>query len=185
MKMIVGLGNPGKQYAGTRHNMGYETIGLLARQFCADRPKSKFHAEFVEINVQGERVILLSPLTYMNRSGLAVAEAKNFYKLDFSDILVVCDDMDLPVGKIRCRKNGSCGGQKGLGDIIRLLGTDNVTRIRLGIGHPEPGRSAPDFVLSGFTPEEKPIMTESVERAAKAAVVWVVKGSDTCMNQYN
>ena len=185
MKLIVGLGNPGRQYVGTRHNMGYEVVGLLARQHGAGRPKSKFHAEYVELNISGEKVILLSPLTYMNRSGLSVSEAKGFYKLNLTDILIVCDDLSLPVGKIRIRTGGSSGGQKGLIDIIRLLGTEEFPRLRLGIGHPGDRMSVVDWVLSGFSSEEKPLAQSSIETAAQAAVVWLKQGINSCMNQFN
>ena len=185
MKLIVGLGNPGRQYVGTRHNMGYEVVGLLARQHGAGRPKSKFHAEYVELNISGEKVILLSPLTYMNRSGLSVSEAKGVYKLNLSDILIVCDDLSLPVGKIRIRTGGSSGGQKGLADIIRLLGTEEFPRLRLGIGHPGDRMSVVDWVLSSFSSEDKPLAQSSIDAAAQAAVVWLKQGIDVCMNQFN
>ncbi len=185
MKVIVGLGNPGRQYVGTRHNMGYEVIGLLARQYSADRPKEKFHSEYTEITVSGERVMLLSPLTYMNRSGLAVSEAKVFYKLNVSDFLVICDDMDLPCGKIRCRTSGSGGGQKGLSDIIRLTGTEDIARIRVGIGRPQDNSSVVDYVLSTVPSEDKPLIQQAIAKAADAVVVWLKQGPNACMNQFN
>lgn len=185
MKMIVGLGNPGRQYVGTRHNMGYEVIGLLSRQYGAGKPKGKFHSEYVEINISGEKVVLLSPLTYMNRSGLAVSEAKNFYKLAISDMLIVCDDLSLPLGKVRCRTGGSSGGQKGLADVIRMLGTEEIPRLRLGIGHPGENKSVVDYVLEPFTSEEKSLAQTSFDTGAKAVAVWLKEGIQSCMNQFN
>ena len=136
MKLIVGLGNPGRKYAGTRHNVGFEVLAELGRRAAAGRPRTKFQAELLEAMVGGEKVLLLSPLTYMNRSGSSVQPARDFYQLDNEDLLIICDDINLPLAKLRFRAKGSSGGQKGLEDILRRLGTDQVPRLRLGVGQP-------------------------------------------------
>ncbi len=185
MKLVVGLGNPGRRYRGTRHNVGFEVLAELARRFGDGHIKAKFHGEVVEANLEGKRVLLLSPLTYMNDSGKSVREAKSFYKIPEEDLLVVCDDLNLPVAKLRFRTKGSSGGQKGLEDIVRRLGTDEFSRLRIGIGAPPNGWAWPDYVLSKFTKEENPDIEEAVRRAADAAVVWACEGCDACMNRYN
>jgi len=185
MKLVVGLGNPGRKYQSSRHNVGFAVLGQLAGEFGSSKPKSKFHGEVVEADLHGHRVLLLSPLTYMNRSGGSVLEAKNFYKIDNDDVLIVCDDMSLPLGKLRFRAKGSAGGQKGLGDIVRRLGTDEFPRLRIGIGPPPEGWDWADYVLSKFRKEEIPEIEEAVRRAAGAVAVWAREGVDFCMNQYN
>jgi peptidyl-tRNA hydrolase, PTH1 family len=139
MKLVVGLGNPGKKYQGTRHNVGFEVLDELARRTQAGGPKSKFSGNLVETRVDEEKLLLLYPHTYMNLSGNSVRPAFDFYKLELPDVLVVCDDFNLPVGKLRLRPQGSSGGQKGLADIVRKLGSEEVPRLRIGIGRP-PGR---------------------------------------------
>ncbi len=185
MKMIVGLGNPGRKYVGTRHNVGYEVLGELARRFGTGKVKKKFQAEVVEAAIEDQSVILLSPLTYMNLSGQSVQPARDFYKLDNSQLLIVCDDFHLTLAKLRFRAHGSAGGQRGLADIIQRLGTQDVPRLRIGIG-PVPERCDPaDFVLGRFLPEELPVIQDAVSRAANAAADWTKEGIEYCMNQYN
>jgi PTH1 family peptidyl-tRNA hydrolase len=185
MKLIVGLGNPGKKYADTRHNVGFAVAGLLARRFGQTKPRAKFRGEVVEANVGGERVLLLCPHTYMNRSGASVLAARDFFKIDDADLLIVCDDVNLPLAKLRCRARGSSGGQKGLADIIRCLGTQELARVRIGIGSPPDGWDVAAYVLSRFHADEiEPIQT-AVERAANAAADWTREGIETCMNRYN
>jgi len=185
MKLVVGLGNPGRRYQGTRHNVGFAVLAELAREFGSGAAKSKFHGEIVEANLHGQRVLLLSPLTYMNHSGLSVQEAKGFYKIPHDHLLVLCDDLNLPVAKLRFRARGSSGGQKGLEDIVRHLGTEDFARLRIGIGPPPEGWDWADYVLSKFSKQEIPEVEEAVRKAARAVVVWVREGTEFCMNQYN
>jgi PTH1 family peptidyl-tRNA hydrolase len=185
MKLIVGLGNPGRKYQGTRHNVGFVVLAELARRFAIGRPRSKFHGEVVEANLDGQRALLLSPTTYMNNSRASVRAARDFHKLPNEDLLVVCDDLNLPLAKLRFRAKGSSGGQKGVDDIIRRLGTEEFSRARIGIGAPPDRWEATDYVLSRFTREELPAIEEAVARAADAVALWSREGIDRCMNQYN
>ena len=185
MKLVVGLGNPGRKYQGTRHNIGYAILAELARNSAACSPKHKFHGEVMEADIGGQKALLLSPLTYMNISGLSVSEAKTFYKIPDEELLVLCDDLNLPLGKLRIRTQGSSGGQKGLDDIIRRLGSDNFPRLRVGIGSPPQGCDWADFVLSKFFAEEIPQIEHAVRRAVEAVTVWARDGIEACMNQYN
>jgi peptidyl-tRNA hydrolase, PTH1 family len=185
MKLVVGLGNPGRQYQGTRHNVGYAVLAELARKFGLGGPKAKFRGEIMEADLGGHRALLLSPTTFMNNSGLSVQEAKGFYKIADEDLLVVCDDLNLPTAKLRFRSRGSSGGQKGLEDIIRRLGCEEFSRLRIGIGPPREGWDWADYVLSRFTPEELPEIQQAVAKAAEAAAAWAREGIEFCMNQYN
>lgn len=193
MKLIVGLGNPGRKYEATRHNVGFDVVAELARRqstAAAGRGgsvgfKSAFQGEAADGLIGTEKVLLLRPQTFMNRSGQSVVAARDFYKLTNEDLLVVCDDLNLPSGKLRLREKGSSGGQKGLEDIIRAVGGDAFSRLRVGIGQP-PGRmDAADYVLAKFTPDEKTEMAIAVQFAADAAEVWVREGASACMNRYN
>src|SRR5947199_8400966 len=154
MKLIVGLGNPGSKYAGTRHNVGFEVAALLAKKFATSSPRAKFQGEIVEATVAGQKALLLTPLTYMNLSGASVLATRDFYKIDNENLLVVCDDFALPLGKLRLRVKGSSGGQKGLEDILRRLGTEEISRLRIGVGPLPLGRDAAGFVLSKFTKDD-------------------------------
>ena len=185
MKLVVGLGNPGRRYRGTRHNVGFAILGELARRFATGGAKAKFHGEAVEADLDGQRALLLSPLTYMNHSGTSVQEAKRFYKIPDEDLLVLCDDLNLPVAKLRFRAKGSSGGQKGLEDILRRLGTEDFARLRIGIGSPPEGWDWADYVLSKFTEQEMPAIEEAVGKAADAVAVWAREAVEFCMNQYN
>ena len=185
MKLVVGLGNPGRRYEGTRHNIGFIVVGQLAKKHFAGGPKARFQGETAEADLDGEKALLLTPTTYMNLSGASVLAARDFYKIPEQDLLVVCDDLNLPLAKLRVRAAGSAGGQKGLEDIICRLGTDAFTRLRIGIGAPPQGWSWSDFVLSKFTKEEIPAMEQAVARAIEAIVVWAREGVQACMNRYN
>jgi PTH1 family peptidyl-tRNA hydrolase len=185
MKLVAGLGNIGRKYDHTRHNVGFEVIAALAEKHASGAPKGRFQGETYDANVGGERVILLMPHTYMNLSGSSVQPAKDFFKVELAELLIVCDDFALPLGKLRFRTAGSAGGQKGLADVIRRLGTEEVPRLRLGVG-PLPERWDPaDFVLSKFGGEEKDAAKEMVERAAAAVADWATRGIEYCMNEYN
>ena len=185
MKLVVGLGNPGRRYEETRHNVGFIVVGELAKKYFASGLKTRFQGETAEIVVDGEKILLLTPTTYMNLSGASVLAARDFYKIPQEDLLVVCDDLNLPLAKLRMRATGSAGGQKGLEDIIRRLGTDVFARLRIGIGAPPDGRSWPDFVLSKFTKEEIPAMEQAVARTIEAIEGWAREGVQSCMNRYN
>jgi len=185
MKLVVGLGNPGRRYEGTRHNLGYVALAELARRLDAGPAKTKFHGELAEGQLAGQKVLLLSPLTYMNRSGMSVRAARDFYGLANEDLLTICDDLSLPVGKIRLRSAGSSGGQKGLQDIIENLQSEGFARLRIGIGDPPPGWDAADYVLARFTNEQLPDIERAVSQAADAVMDWVRQGIAYCMNRYN
>ena len=185
MKLIVGLGNPERKYFGTRHNIGFAVLAELARRHATSGPRGRFHGETVEAGVQGEKILLLSPLTYMNRSGTSVQAARDFYKLSNEDLLVICDDLNLPLARLRVRAAGSAGGHKGLEDIIDKLQSEAFPRLRIGIGSPPEGWDAADFVLAKFAGDEVPEIERAVSRAADAAMDWVREGVEFCMNRYN
>jgi PTH1 family peptidyl-tRNA hydrolase len=184
MKIIVGLGNPGKEYADTRHNIGFRVIDAIASFITADVKKRKFGARFSEAEFEGNKLILLKPWTYMNRSGQAVATAVGFYKLPLQELLVVTDDMALEPGVIRMRPRGSAGGHNGLKSIIAALGSEDFCRLRCGIG-PAGADDAYDYVLSNVPAEQRAVIDTAVERARDAAFCWVRNGIDTAMNEYN
>lgn len=185
MKLIVGLGNPGRKYACSRHNVGYDVVGRIAHLFGQGAAREKFHGQVVEAVIGEHRVLLLTPLTYMNNSGLSVLEARDFFKIDHADVLIVCDDFNLPLAKLRIRASGSAGGQKGLQDILRRLGSEDVPRLRIGIGTPPAGWDQADFVLSKFDAYDVETIRGAVVVAADAAAHWVRAGIQSCMNQYN
>ncbi|MEK6235922.1 MAG: aminoacyl-tRNA hydrolase [Planctomycetales bacterium] len=185
MKIIIGLGNPGRKYQDTRHNVGFLVVAEIARRCGVSVPKARFDAEVLEAVVDGEKLLLVSPLTYMNRSGQSARAAVDFYKLEPEDVLVACDDLNLPLGKIRLRAKGSAGGQKGLQDVIRHLNSDSTPRLRIGIGETPDNWDAADFVLSKFTNDEQSEIEQSVREAAQAAVVWATEGIEVSMNRYN
>ena len=185
MKLIVGLGNPGRKYQGTRHNVGFEVIAILARRFATGQAKSRFQGELWEADFNGQRCLLLCPHTYMNLSGRSVQSTLDYYRLDCEQLLVICDDFHLTLERIRFRAKGSSGGQKGLGDIIHRLGTDQVPRLRIGVG-PLPERwDAADFVLSRFAGEERKLAQKTIDVVAGSVETWVHDGIEQCMNRYN
>lgn len=185
MKLVVGLGNPGRKYAGTRHNVGFDVVALLARRCGAPAPRSSFQAEVTEAALHGERVLLAAPQTYMNLSGRSVRQIVDFYKLPLDQLLVVCDDLNLPPGRLRLRASGSAGGQKGLQNMIEHLGTEDFPRLRLGIGRPPPQIDSVDYVLMRVPAEERELMAAAIQQAADAAELWVRVGTSAAMNQVN
>lgn len=185
MKLVVGLGNPGKKYHGTRHNIGFDVLACLAQRCAIGRPKAKFNAEVAETTIKNQKTILLSPLTYMNLSGQSVRAAVDFYKLPLTELLVICDDINLDVARLRFRPTGSAGGQNGLKDIIKRLGTQDFGRLRIGVGRPPPRWDAADFVLGKFSQEDAVEMEKTIQRAANAVETWVENGIQSAMNQFN
>jgi PTH1 family peptidyl-tRNA hydrolase len=184
MKLVVGLGNPGSKYEGTRHNIGFEAIDRLAAVGSGARFSRKFDGLLAEAEVEYQRILLLKPETFMNLSGRSVAQAARFYKIGATDLLVLCDDLSLPLGKLRLRAGGSDGGQKGLRDITAHLGTEQYPRLRIGIGDRGP-IDASDFVLSRFKSSERPIIDEALIDASQAVAVWVAQGLAEAMNRFN
>lgn len=184
-KLVVGLGNPGSKYDGTRHNIGFDLVDRLARAGSGASYSRKFEGLLAEVEIDFRRVLLLKPETFMNLSGRSVRQAIQFYKLDpATDLLVICDDLNLPLGKLRIKPSGSDGGQKGLRDITAKLGSDRYSRLRLGIGERGPIDAA-DFVLSRFKPSERPIIDDALISAAQAVAVWTTQGVDVAMNRFN
>jgi PTH1 family peptidyl-tRNA hydrolase len=185
MKLVAGLGNPGRAYDGTRHNIGFDVLEVLAKRAGEPGRRARFQGEFAQTTIRGCPVLLLWPLTWMNLSGASVLAAKDFYKIDNTDILVLCDDFQLPTDTVRLRGSGSSGGQKGLSDILARLGSNAVPRLRVGVGPLPPGWASADFVLGKFTKEERPTVAALVERAADAVEEWVGAGIESAMNRFN
>ncbi len=171
MKLIVGLGNPGKAYEGTRHNMGFDVIDILLQRWKFVLNKKDFHSEYGKIFIDDEEVILLKPQTFMNLSGMAVLDFTSYFHIDLEDILIVYDDLDLPPGKIRIREKGSSGGQKGMESILLYMHTDEIQRIRIGIG--KATMNTVDYVLGKPSPEERELIRLAQEKAADACETFV------------
>jgi PTH1 family peptidyl-tRNA hydrolase len=184
MKIVVGLGNPGKRYAATRHNVGFAVIETLARSPHAGRFLERFEAEVAELLEDPHKVLLVKPQTFMNLSGRSVRQLVEFYQVPAEDLLVVCDDINLPLGQLRVRARGSAGGHNGLRDIQAHLGTTEYPRLRIGVGAPE-GEDAADYVLDRFRSAELPVIEEAVLLAAQAVAVWLHQGIEACMNRFN
>ena len=197
MKLVVGLGNPGREYVGSRHNVGFEVIDRVAEKLGWIRPgdfdrvaKAKFDGLMFDGAVgraggESERLILLKPTTYMNLSGRSVQAAMSFYQLEPADLMIVLDELALPCGTIRIRGSGSDGGHNGLRDIQRALGTTQYPRMRVGIDPPPPPVAGRDYVLGRFTAEQRKAIEPALDRAAGAIVTWVDKGISAAMNQFN
>jgi peptidyl-tRNA hydrolase, PTH1 family len=183
-KLVVGLGNPGSKYQATRHNIGFEVVDRLAQGGSGVTFARKFDGLIAETEIDFHRVLLLKPETFMNLSGRSVGQVMRFYQLGLADLLVVCDDLNLPLGKLRIRGGGSDGGQKGLRDISAQLGTDDYARLRLGIGQ-RGEMDAADFVLSRFRNSERPPIDDALILAAQAVAVWVTQGLPAAMNRFN
>lgn len=185
MKLIVGLGNPGSKYVGTRHNVGFDVVGEIARRFFAEPPKVKFEAECCDVQVNGTKVMLATPITYMNLSGRSIRQFVDFFDVEIEDLVVVCDDINLDLGQLRWRKKGSAGGQNGLKNTIEHLGTQEFSRLRVGVGRP-PGRmDAASFVLSRFRDAELETMKLATVSAADSLEMWLKSGVDAAMNRFN
>jgi len=184
MKVIVGMGNPGKRYAATRHNIGFAVVDSLAESPNAERFRERFQAEIAELRENGETILLIKPLTFMNLSGQAVRQIMDFYQVALPDLLVVCDDINLPLGKLRFRAKGTHGGHNGLRDIQNHLGTNEYPRLRIGVDAPD-SDDAVDHVLGRFRPVELPLIEEAISKAVQAVALWWKEGIGECMNQYN
>lgn len=188
MKLIVGLGNPGKAYIGSRHNIGFLVISVLSERYgIALKREKDFSARSLsgKGSIAGIEVILLEPLTFMNLSGSAVKSAITRNKVNIEDLLVICDDLDLEVGRIKIRKSGSSGGQRGLQSIIDSLGTNNFNRLRIGIDRPSEGVEPAEYVLSSFTRKEKTVINSVIERACDCIESWGVNGIVKTMDIFN
>jgi PTH1 family peptidyl-tRNA hydrolase len=184
IRMVVGLGNPGDKYIDTRHNTGFKVIDSLAQELGIDVKKRKFSSRFGLGEFAGNKLILLKPWQYMNRSGQAVATATGFYKLNIGELIVVTDDMDLEPGRIRIRYKGSAGGHNGLEDIIEKLGTNEFARCRIGIGRIAEADTV-GYVLDKPEEDEKPLLAAAIERARNAVLCWIEYGIETAMNKFN
>ena len=184
MKLVAGLGNPGSDYADTRHNIGFRVMDLLAETLDIEVRKRKFGARFGTGEFAYKKLIVLKPWQFMNRSGQAVATAMGFYKLKAADMFVITDDMDLEPGRIRIRAKGSSGGHNGLADIIEKLGTNEFARCRIGIGRNDE-QDAVDFVLDKPAEAERPLLNAAIERARDAVLCWIEYGIEKAMNRYN
>lgn len=185
MRLIVGLGNVGKEYENTRHNIGFMVADELARRWGETKWKEADNATYVEYR-SPEKVFLIKPTTYMNLSGFAVADFANFYHIDPSDVAVIQDDLDLPCGQMRVRRKGSAGGHNGIKSIQEHLGTSEFARFKVGIGHPErTNKEVVKHVLQRFSREEAEIIAEAVKRTADALECWLKHDMDVVMQEYN
>ncbi len=188
-RLVVGLGNPGTKYARTRHNVGWQVVEQLVDRHRPPGPREAFQARLWDARIARgaawARTLLAQPLTFMNRSGRSVRAAAEYYGIVPDDILVIMDDLALPTGRLRARASGSAGGQKGLADVIRALGTDQVPRLRIGIGQAPPGWDAADYVLSRFGPDEQEEIGVSIRDAADAVEEWLFDGLTRVMERYN
>ena len=185
MYIIAGLGNPTREYEKTRHNVGFDTIDVLADKLNTSVDEKKFKGLYGKGIIAGEKVILLKPQTFMNLSGESVREAADFYKVDPEHIIVIYDDISLDVGQLRIRKKGSAGGHNGIKNIIAHLGTQEFPRIKVGVGAKPPKMDLADYVLSRFGAEEQKLMDEAFGEAAEAAVMMMTAGAERAMNHYN
>ena len=185
MKAIIGLGNPGTKYAGTRHNIGFDAITAIADKYNFSINTRKFKGMYAEGHIGGEKVLLVQPQTFMNLSGECVREIADFYKLLPEEIIIICDDINLDAGRLRIRKKGSAGGHNGLKNIIAHLGTEEFPRIRIGVGEKTEGWDLADYVLARFDKDTEPVMREALKNAVLAVETWIAEGIDASMNKYN
>jgi PTH1 family peptidyl-tRNA hydrolase len=185
LKLFVGLGNPGKEYEQTRHNVGFMVIDELAKRWNISFQATKFRGMMASTIISGEKVALCKPLTYMNLSGECVRPLMDYYHIDINDLIVIYDDLDLPVGKIRLRMKGSAGGHNGIKSLIHHLGTQEFKRIRIGIGRPANGQKVTDYVLGRFAEEESDVVMEAILRSADACEKAVTASFLQVMNEFN
>lgn len=185
MYLIVGLGNPGKQYANTRHNVGFDVIYYLSHKYDCTNTKQQHKGLTATFNLDGEKIMLCEPLTFMNLSGQCVASLANYYKIPTENIIIIYDDVDLPLGEVRVRAKGGPGTHNGMRSIVSSLGTTDFPRVRVGIGPKNEYMDMVDFVLSRFPKDEQPIIDKSIELAGEAAILIATKGVDYAMNIIN
>lgn len=186
MYLVAGLGNPGKQYDMTRHNIGFHTIDYIADELGVKIKKLKYKSIYGECDINGEKVLLVKPQTYMNLSGESISEFVKFFKIPTENVIIISDDIALETGRIRIRKKGSAGGHNGLKNIIYMLNSENFNRIRIGVGAPtHPDYDLKDFVLGRFTKDEIPVLEESIIKSYKAVVEIIKRGADSAMNKFN
>ena len=184
-KIVIGLGNPGGQYAETRHNVGFWCVDRLARESAIDFTRRRRHMVIGEGRLAGHPVALAKPRTFVNRSGQAATSLLGLYRAPPTDLVVVYDDMDLPVGRLRVRSRGSAGGHNGMRSIIEAVGTGDFTRVRIGIGRPPSGKDEVDYVLGTISPEERGRVEGAVERGAQAVVCILAEGVEVAMERFN
>jgi len=185
MYIIMGLGNPGKKYENTRHNVGFDVIDKLADRMNISIDKIKHKALIGEGRIGSEKIVLVKPQTYMNLSGETAISISQFYKIDLDNFIVVYDDIDLDIGKLRIRKKGSAGSHNGMKSIIKCLGSQEFPRVRVGVSKPEPGRDLADFVLSRVPKERQADMDSAIDRATSTVEEIIKNGLDIAMNKYN
>ena len=185
MKLVVGLGNPGRRYAGTRHNVGFDVLDVLAGRFSADWESAPRGVEGLVARDRAADTLLAKPVTFMNLSGPAVVGLVQFYKIELPDLFVIVDDVNLELGRLRARAAGSAGGHNGLKSIIGALGSDAFARMRIGVGGGDPRRDLSGHVLGRFAPVERTIIAEAVSRCADAAELFVAEGIAPVMNRFN
>ena len=185
MKAIIGLGNPGLKYAGTRHNVGFDAVTAIADKYNMTINNRKFKGLYADGFIGGEKVLLVQPQTYMNLSGECVREVVDFYKLNPDEMIIICDDINLDVGRLRIRKKGSAGGHNGLKNIIAHLGTEEFPRIRVGVGEKTEGWDLADYVLARFDKNSEPVIREALASVVGAVETWISDGIDAAMNRYN
>jgi PTH1 family peptidyl-tRNA hydrolase len=186
MKLIVGLGNPGRKYRDTRHNVGFAVADELARRHGVVFEAAPVEALMARARRLGpDGALLVKPLTMMNASGFAVSELARYFRIEFAEIFVVADDVNLPLGRLRARPGGSAGGHNGFRSIVEQLGTTAFSRLRVGVGRGDPRRDLADYVLGGFDVDERPVVDEAIGRAADASEVFAADGIETVMNRFN
>ena len=184
-KLIAGLGNPGKDYAQTRHNIGFLVLDALASKSCLTFDKARFDSEYVKARLKGKDVFLIKPLTYMNRSGLSIHKFAVYYKIEIQDIIIVHDDMDLEFGKIKIVKSRGHGGHNGVRSIMKAFGNNDYIRVRVGVGHPSSGRDITGHVLGGFSPDEMSLLDKTTDTASNACFHILENGVISAMNTFN
>lgn len=184
-KLIVGLGNPGARYANTRHNVGWMALDAFARKHGVGIDRNGYQGTYGEMRWEGEKVVLLKPMTFMNLSGRSLVPAAHFYKVDLADILVVYDDLDLPPGKLRLREKGSAGGHNGMKSVIQELGSQEFPRLRIGIGRPAPGWAVIDWVLAPFGADDAATIAQVLPRSTEAIEAFLSEGPLEAMTRFN
>lgn len=185
MKLVAGLGNPGRNYQGTRHNVGFAVADELARRADVQFEHGRANALTAKVGMGSSALLIVKPLTMMNLSGEAVAGLAHFFKIESSDLLVVADDVNLPLGRLRMRSGGSAGGHNGYRSIIACLGSDAFPRLRVGVGRGDPRRDLADHVLARFDPDERDDVQQAIARAADAAELFLAEGIEAAMNRFN